>query len=168
MRSELREYLRERLPEYMIPQAIVKMEKMPLTPNGKIDRLNLPTPEGWGLESTTVYVAPRTELERMIAGIWREALKIEQVGLHDNFFDLGGHSILMIEANGKLRHALGREVSVIDMFRHPTVSAMAEFLSAQQPDETKFDENVERAGIRRKSTKRQREVRRKQRTTGAD
>jgi AMP-binding enzyme C-terminal domain/Phosphopantetheine attachment site len=133
--SELRAYLRERLPEYMVPPTLVLLGQLPLTPNGKIDRKALPAPEGSGTQEMETYVAPRTELEQRIAGIWQAVLGVEKVGMHDNFFDLGGHSILLIEANSKLRLALDREWSVVDMFRHPTVSAMAEFLSAAQPGE---------------------------------
>jgi aryl carrier-like protein len=147
----------------MMPQALMVMERMPLTANGKIDRKALPPPEGWNIDQGVEFVAPRTELEQQIAGIWREVLDVEKVGLHDNFFDLGGHSIRMIEANGKLKLALNRELSVVDMFRHPTVSAMAEFLSAEPSGEIEFAENVERAGARRANMKRQREVRKKKR-----
>lgn len=160
---ELRVGLEGRLPEYMIPQALVVLERMPLTANGKIDRLALPAPEGWSIDQGVEFVAPRTELEQQIASIWREVLDVEKVGLHDNFFDLGGHSIRMIEANGKLKLALNRELSVVDMFRHPTISAMAEFLSAQPSAEIGFTDNLERAGARRANMKRQREVRKRKR-----
>jgi aryl carrier-like protein len=160
--SELRSYLRERLPQYMVPQTLVLLAQLPLTPNGKIDRKALPAPEGPGAQETLTYVAARTELEQRIAGIWQTVLGVEKVGMHDNFFDLGGHSILMIEASSKLRLALERELSVVDMFRHPTVSAMAEFLSAAQPQDLNFAENTERAAMRRVSAKRLR-TERKQR-----
>ncbi|HWF88172.1 MAG TPA: amino acid adenylation domain-containing protein [Pyrinomonadaceae bacterium] len=155
--SDLRAYLRERLPEYMVPQALVLLAQLPLTPNGKIDRKALPAPEGPETQETLTYVAPRTELEQRIAAIWQSVLGVEKVGMHDNFFDLGGHSILLIEASSKLRVALERELSVVDMFRHPTVSAMAEFLSAAQPQDLNFAENVERASVRRVSANRLRE-----------
>jgi hypothetical protein len=162
--SELRAYLRERLPEYMVPQTLVLLAELPLTPNGKIDRKALPAPEGPGSQETLTYVAPRTELEQQIAGIWQTVLGVEKVGMHDNFFDLGGHSILLIEASSKLRLALQRELSVVDMFRHPTVSAMAEFLGAAQPQDINFAENTERAAARRVSAQRRR-AERKQRQT---
>jgi hypothetical protein len=160
--SELRAYVRERLPEYMVPQALVLLEQIPLTANGKIDRKALPSPDGPSPELAT-YVAPRTELEQQIAGVWQEVLGAEKVGLHDNFFDLGGHSILLIEASSKLRLALKRELSVVDMFRHPTVSAMAVFLSAEKSAELNFEDNLDRADLRRSSAKRLRKAR-KQRT----
>ncbi len=162
--SELRAYLRERLPEYMVPQTLVLLAELPLTPNGKIDRKALPAPEGPGSQEMLTYVAPRTELEQQIAGIWQTVLGVEKVGMHDNFFDLGGHSILLIEASSKLRLALQRELSVVDMFRHPTVSAMAEFLGAAQPQDINFAENTERAAARRVSAQRRR-AERKQRQT---
>jgi amino acid adenylation domain-containing protein len=160
--NELRAYLRERLPEYMVPQTLVLLAQLPLTANGKIDRKASSSLEGANAQETVTYVAPRTELEQQIAVIWQTVLGAEKVGLHDNFFDLGGHSILLIEASSKLRLALDRELSVVDMFRHPTVSAMAEFLSAAQPQEINFAANTERAGVRRVSAKRLR-AERKQR-----
>ncbi|HEU4435703.1 MAG TPA: amino acid adenylation domain-containing protein, partial [Pyrinomonadaceae bacterium] len=122
---ELWEYLRERLPEYMVPPSIMLLDEMPLTPNGKIDRKALPAPEGLMAKSEVVYVPPRNKLEQTIAKVWREVLHVKRVGMNDNFFDLGGHSIRMIEATSKLRVVLGRELSVLSMFEYPTVSKMA-------------------------------------------
>ncbi|MCA1566099.1 MAG: phosphopantetheine-binding protein, partial [Acidobacteria bacterium] len=148
---------------FLSPAEVQRRVEESLTPNEKTDRRPLPAPGDVLAQEMVAYVAPRTELEQQIAGIWQEVLKVEKVGLHDNFFDLGGHSIRMIEVSGKLRQALNRELSVVDMLRHPTVSAMAEFLSQQEPEEIKFEDNVERAGARRESTTRRREVRKRQR-----
>ncbi|HXQ70532.1 MAG TPA: amino acid adenylation domain-containing protein, partial [Pyrinomonadaceae bacterium] len=89
--AELRSFMQQRLPEYMLPSAIVQLAAFPLTPNGKLDRKALPVPDGAGYEADGPYVAPRSELERLIADVWCEALEVERVGVRDNFFNLGGH-----------------------------------------------------------------------------
>ena len=127
--SALREYLRERLPDYMVPSAIVLLDALPLTPNGKVDRRNLPSPEGRRVELECGFVAPRTQLEQQIARVWQEVLGVETVGVHDNFFDLGGHSLSMVRVHGRLCEALKADLSVTDLFRYPTVSSLATFLS---------------------------------------
>jgi amino acid adenylation domain-containing protein len=121
--AELRSYVREQLPEYMVPQAIVMMERMPLTGNGKVDRRALPEPEvGSGAESR----GPRTEVEEVVAGIWSEVLGVERVGVEENFFDLGGHSLLVTQVVSRVRAALGTEVTLRVMFEAPTVAEMAQ------------------------------------------
>ena len=160
---ELWEYLTERLPEYMVPPSIMLLDEMPLTPNGKIDRKALPAPEGLTAQSEVVYVPPRNELEQSIANVWREVLHVERVGMNDNFFDLGGHSIRMIEATSKLRLVLGRELNVVSMFQYPTVSRMAEFLSKEAEDEQPFAQDIKRAETRGERTRQQREARRQRR-----
>ena len=122
--AALREHLRAGLPEYMVPAAFVAMEALPLSPNGKVDRKALPAPEAKRDESLA-FVAPRDETERAIAAIWREALGVEQVGVDDNFFDLGGHSLLLVRVHGRIREALGAQVTVVELFQHPTVGALA-------------------------------------------
>ncbi|MCA1568064.1 MAG: amino acid adenylation domain-containing protein [Acidobacteria bacterium] len=131
--GELRHYLKETLPEYMIPSAFVTLDALPLTPNGKVDRKHLPDADGSRPELEEVYVAPRSELEREIANVWQEVLKVEKVGVHDNFFNLGGHSLLIVQVNSRLHEILRGDVSLIDMFKYPTVSALAEYLSRESP-----------------------------------
>ncbi len=127
--GELREHLRRTLPDYMIPAAFVALDVFPLTPSGKVDRKSLPAPEGSRETAVeTVYAVPRTELERTIAGIWRDALKLDRVGVGDNFFDLGGHSLLAAQVHARLGEVLGREVALVDLFRYPTVASLAAFL----------------------------------------
>ena len=130
--SDLRSHLQAVLPEYMLPAAFVTIEELPLTPNGKVDRSALPAPEGLRPQLAAAYVAPQNETERVISTIWQDVLQIEKVGIYDNFFDLGGHSLLMVRVNRRLREEFDREVSMIDLFKYPTVSALAEFLG-QEP-----------------------------------
>jgi aryl carrier-like protein len=111
----VRAALRGRLPEYMIPMAFTVLEALPLTPNGKIDRKVLPTPP-----------APAPHQDPSVAEIWRELLRVDRVGLHDNFFDLGGHSLLLIRLRAKLKRQLGYEFSIVEMFQRTTVAAQAE------------------------------------------
>jgi acyl carrier protein len=153
--SELRRFLGERLPDYMIPGAFVRLDAFPLNPSGKVDRARLPEPGADRPELDAPYQAPQSRLERLIAEVWREALKVEQVGVADNFFDLGGHSLLMVEIRGKLEPALGREVSLVDLFRHPSVGALARHLTQQQqPDRAPDRAGYDRADARRQAATR--------------
>ncbi len=128
--AELRAHLKDRLPEYMVPSALVVLEGLPLTPNGKVDRRALPAPEpAAGVE----YVAPRTPAEELVAGIWAEVLKVERVGVHDDFFALGGHSLLATRVVSRLRQALAAEVPLQALFEHTTVADLAHHVeSAEQ------------------------------------
>jgi amino acid adenylation domain-containing protein len=134
--GNLREFLKERLPEFMVPSLIVELPVLPLTASGKVDRRALPDPEPVRPELAAVYEAPRTELERSIAGVWRELLGVERIGLQDNFFDLGAHSLLIVRAHSRLREALGRELAVVDLFRHSSVGALARHLSREEEKPT--------------------------------
>jgi amino acid adenylation domain-containing protein len=133
--GEIREFLEGRLPKYMVPSAFVPLAQMPLTPNGKLDRRALPPPPRGrdAGDAAAAYAPPRTEAERGVAAIWRDVLGVEEVGLYDNFFDLGGHSLLMIQAHAKLRRAFGSDLSVIDLFKHPTVNSLARYLERRAP-----------------------------------
>ena len=153
----LREFLKEKLPEYMIPSAFVLLKNLPLTSNGKVDRQSLPVQAQYEREET--FVPPQNEIERAIANVWQELLRLEKVGIHDNFFDLGGHSILMVQVHSKLRQVLNRELSMVEMFQYPTISALAKHLShssESQSDIVPTDEIVE---TRRESRKQQRQLR---------
>ncbi|RMF30774.1 MAG: non-ribosomal peptide synthetase, partial [Chloroflexi bacterium] len=129
--GELRRFLKAKLPDYMVPSAFVFLEALPLTPNGKVDRKALPAPDGARPTVDTVYVMPRTEVERIIAQVWQEVLQIEKVGVHDNFFDLGGHSLLMVQVHNRLQQAFGQDLSIVELFRYPTISTLAEYLTRQ-------------------------------------
>jgi amino acid adenylation domain-containing protein/non-ribosomal peptide synthase protein (TIGR01720 family) len=119
----LRDFLRERLPDYMIPSAYVFLEKLPLTPNGKIDRKALPAPDV-STQATHRYEAPRTTTEEILVGIWAEILGVEQVGIHDNFFELGGDSILSIQVISRARQA-GVVLTPRQLFQHQTIVELA-------------------------------------------
>lgn len=161
--AEFRSFMKQRLPEYMLPSAIVRLDAFPQTPNGKLDRKALPAPDGAGFDADGPYVAPRSELERLIADVWREALEVERVGVRDNFFNLGGHSLLLIRVNNRLRETLRMELPVVELFKYPTVSALAEHLS-QSHAQTRAAARVVRneAEGRAASLRRQRELRRRQ------
>jgi amino acid adenylation domain-containing protein len=130
--SELRGFLREKLPEYMLPSSFVTLKALPLTPNGKVDRHALPDPEGERPELDVLYVRPRDEAERFIAGIWQEVLRLDRVGVNDNFFDLGGHSLLVFQVHAKLRQRFRQDLTIVELFRHTTIGALARFLSEER------------------------------------
>jgi amino acid adenylation domain-containing protein len=119
----LREHLRLSLPEYMVPAAFVGLERIPLTPNGKLDRKALPAPEFASAEEK--YVAPRTPVEEVLAEIWAEVLRLERVGVHDSFFDLGGHSLLIMRLLARIQATFDLEISIRTVFSMPTLEAMA-------------------------------------------
>jgi amino acid adenylation domain-containing protein len=157
--SDLRAHLRQVLPEHMLPSAFVSIAKLPLTPNGKVDRRALPAPDEDRPELGVTYALPRNEIEKSIASIWQQVLNVERVGRDDNFFDLGGHSLLMVRVHSAIRKSFPADVSMIDMFRFPTVKRLAEYLSHGAVALTSFSEVAARVAIRRESISRQRQSR---------
>ncbi|HYH80877.1 MAG TPA: amino acid adenylation domain-containing protein, partial [Longimicrobium sp.] len=129
----LRAHVGRSLPDYMVPSAFVQLDALPLTPNGKLDRKALPAPEGSSY-ATRAYEAPRTEAERKVAAAWAEVLGVESVGAHDRFFDLGGHSLLLVRVQARLREAFGQPMPITHLFRYLTVSALAAALDAPAPE----------------------------------
>ncbi|HLL48541.1 MAG TPA: amino acid adenylation domain-containing protein, partial [Longimicrobiaceae bacterium] len=119
----LRAYLRQSLPEYMVPSAFVALERLPLTPNGKLDRKALPAPDLASAEEK--YVAPRTPVEEVLAGIWAEVLRLERVGVEESFFELGGHSLLATRVVSRVRELFAVEVPLRALFKGPTVAELA-------------------------------------------
>nr|WP_256261391.1 non-ribosomal peptide synthetase [Pseudomonas gingeri] len=126
--NELRSALLARLPGYMVPSALVRLDAWPLTANGKVDRRALPLPEREAL-NTAEYQAPQGELEVALAAIWSELLPVEQVGRHDRFFELGGHSLLAMRLVSQVRQRLGVELSLAQIFAQPELSALAQVLA---------------------------------------
>ncbi|RKH00097.1 non-ribosomal peptide synthetase [Corallococcus sp. CA053C] len=123
--TELRQYLGQQLPEYMVPSVFMLLEAMPLTSNGKVDRKALPAPTAEGLVVAEGYTAPRTAVEELLAGAWAEVLGLERVGVEDNFFALGGHSLLATQVMARVRKALGVELPLRALFETPTVATLA-------------------------------------------
>jgi amino acid adenylation domain-containing protein len=127
--AELRAFIKESLPDYMVPSTFTSLPSFPLTPNGKVDRRRLPEPEDRRAVSRAPFLAPRGRIEDAIAAAWRDVLRLEQVGIDDNFFDLGGHSLLLVQVQAKLRSALDREIAIVEMFQYPTIRTMAGHLA---------------------------------------
>jgi acyl carrier protein len=130
--NELRDYLRHKLPDYMIPSAFVVLEELPMTSNGKVNRLALPTPTGAQLATGKDFVAPRTDVEKQLATIWTEVLKRDRVGVNDNFFEIGGHSLLATQVISRVRKHFQVEVPLRSMFESPTVATLAAVLQVKQ------------------------------------
>ncbi|QOY92808.1 amino acid adenylation domain-containing protein [Massilia sp. UMI-21] len=128
--AELRSYLKDRLPEYMVPAVFVALDAMPLTPNGKVDRKALPAPDGHA--SGAAYIAPRTPAETTLAAIWSEVLGVEQVGIQDNFFELGGHSLLATQVAARIRDRMAFELPLRVVFEEPILEGMARRIEDMQ------------------------------------
>ncbi len=146
----LRAALRKELPEFMLPSVFASLPAFPLTPNGKIDRKALPSPEGLRKDrrAAAATVAPSNELERTIAAIWERTLQLTGIGRDENFFDLGGHSLLMVQAHRALREQLEQPVKLTDLYRFPTIGSLAEALSGDDAGEV-MEKAVSRGARRR-------------------
>jgi SagB-type dehydrogenase family enzyme len=127
--AELRAFLKRKLPAYMLPGAFVLLDALPLSANGKVDRSALPSPETNPSEQADPFVAPQSQIEQTIAALLREVLQLPQVGVNDNFFDLGGNSIHLVQVHSKLQTAFSTEIPLVEMFKHSTVRALAAYLS---------------------------------------
>ncbi|GCE45199.1 glutamate-1-semialdehyde-2,1-aminomutase [Thermosporothrix hazakensis] len=137
--NALRGYLREHLPEYMVPAFLMTLPEIPLTPNGKLERRKLPPPDL--TQATKEYVEPRTETETILAGIWRDCLQVERVSIHDNLFDLGGHSLLVMQISSRVQEAFQISVPLTELFLKPTIAEFAEVI------EQKRMQRVQRPGL---------------------
>jgi natural product biosynthesis luciferase-like monooxygenase protein len=154
--TSLRERVREKLPEYMVPSAFVMMDALPLTPNGKIDRRALPEPERARSESAR-HEPPSNDLERAIVRVLQELIGGGDVSVDDNFFDLGANSLMMVQASVRLRGVLGRPVPLVRMFQHPTARALATALGATaEATDTNVKQSQERAQLRKDAMQRMR------------
>jgi len=156
--KELRTFLKEKLPEYMVPAHFVILEALPWTANGKINRQALPEVAGNGSDLKAEYVAPQTTVEQAIANVWQQVLNLEKVGVHDNFFDLGGQSLLMAQAHSQLRELLRLDLPLIKMLEHPTVSALARYLSQAHNEPVTYKQSHDRADKHREGMLRQRQA----------
>ncbi|MBD2508875.1 amino acid adenylation domain-containing protein [Nostoc muscorum FACHB-395] len=146
--SELQRFIREKLPEYMMPSTFIMLKALPLTSNGKINRNALPESNGDRPELAANYEPPQTEVEQSIADIWQQILHVEKVGIHDNFFDIGGHSLLLVQAHAKLRDIFLSNISVINLFEYPTINSLAKYLTRKQTEVASFEESTQRAQSR--------------------
>ncbi|TFH30337.1 MAG: amino acid adenylation domain-containing protein, partial [Deltaproteobacteria bacterium] len=132
VREELRVLLKTNVPDYMVPSVFVFLEKLPLTSNGKVDLKALPVPEGIRPSITTLYEAPRNEVEDAIAAVWKQVLRLENIGIHDNFFDLGGHSLLLVQVQSQLEQRLKRRLAVVELFQYPSIETLAGHLTSDE------------------------------------
>ncbi|MGZ4123463.1 MAG: condensation domain-containing protein, partial [Tumebacillaceae bacterium] len=123
--NELRNFLKKRLPDYMVPAQYMLLEELPLTPSGKVDRKSLPIPDGAIMATSREYVAPTTPTEQLLAGLWEELLSVEQISVHDSFFELGGHSLLATRVVSQIRKSFAVEIPVRALFEHATISELA-------------------------------------------
>ncbi len=162
--EELRRFLGETLPEYMIPSHFVTLDAMPHTPNGKVDRRALPAPEGRPVLETA-YAEPRAGVEETIAAVWREVLRLERVGRRDNFFTLGGDSLMLVEVHARLRERF-EALSIVDLFEYPTIDALARFLREEETPGAGAERARARASRQKEALRRRTE--RQERRGGSD
>jgi acyl carrier protein len=130
--SELRSFLKQKLPDYMIPAAFVFLDSLPLTPNGKVDRKALPMPDRSRPQLDETFSAPRTPVEELLANIWAEVLKLDKVGIHDNFFDLGGHSLRATQVVSRVRAAFQVELPLRTLFEKQRIDELAKAITELQ------------------------------------
>jgi acyl carrier protein len=130
--EDLHAFLERRLPAYMVPPAIVRLDALPLTANGKVDRKALPTPAQPAPEGPRREVPPASDLERTLVELWSELLSVESVGVRDNFFELGGTSVQLVRAYNRLQQHLGIEIPIVELFEHPTIHDLARHLAGHR------------------------------------
>jgi amino acid adenylation domain-containing protein len=160
--GSLRNVLKQKLPNYMVPSSFVFLNHFPLTPNGKVDLLALPVPDALNLQLETTYVAPQTELEQIIATVWQQVLHLEKVGVEDSFFDLGGNSLLIAQAQSKLREVVDRDLSIIEMFKYPTISSLAKYLTEEPEKKSSLGQSGDRINKQKEAINSQKQKQRLQ------
>jgi acyl carrier protein len=133
---QLRNFLKSRLPEHMVPASFVILDELPLLPNGKLDRRALPAPEAVRPDLPQSFVAPRPGVEQSLAGLWSDLLGVPQIGIHDNFFDLGGHSLLTTQLISRVRELFKVEIPLREVFQQPTIAALAIVIEHAQNNST--------------------------------
>ncbi|GCE15703.1 non-ribosomal peptide synthetase [Tengunoibacter tsumagoiensis] len=147
--SHVTAFVQERLPRHMVPATYIVLKHLPLTPHGKVDRHALLALGQTRMTPIIPYIAPRTEIEQTIADIWREILQIEKVGVDDNFFDLGGHSLRMAQLHNRLLTAFEKKITLIDLFQYPTLRTQAQYFAHKQPQNAAQQRGQIRAQNRR-------------------
>ncbi|MDT5293775.1 MAG: hypothetical protein QOJ76_655 [Acidobacteriota bacterium] len=163
--SELRRDLRAELPEYMVPSAIVLLKALPLTRHGKVDRRALPEPGEAERLAGANYEAPQNRFERVVADIWQKALRVEKVSMSENFFDIGGHSLLMVQVHHRLKEEFGEGLALVELFRHPTIRSLAKYLGRGLSEETGFKKMLVRVNKREEAFERRRQDLRRKKIT---
>ena len=163
--ASVRKFLQQRLPEYMIPTHLMELTALPISPNGKLDRRLLPDPiKQMHSQAQRVIALPQSEIERQIASVWQEVLKLEQVGIHDTFFDLGGQSLLMMDVYTKLQEKWQFTLEITDLFEHPTIHALAQYITQQKNKKaTTPEQKPSNSRRQRRDRRRERREKRKKR-----
>lgn len=144
---DLRQHLRSQLPDYMVPGGFIVLDQLPLTVNGKLDRKALPHVDRDSSDAAT-YVAPRSDTEKIITQIWQQVLDVKKLGIHDNFFDAGGHSLLMVQVYNKLREAFHQDIPMVELFRNPTIATLSQYFSGNGPNVSSLQSAQDRASRR--------------------
>jgi hypothetical protein len=147
--------LKETLPVYMVPATLVQLDALPLATNGKIDRKALQALESPDVKVATSYVAPQSKVEQTLAALWQEILNLKQVGVYDNFFDLGGHSLHLVKIRGRLQEIYGHELPIVELFRHSTIHSLARFMRQEQLEQPLFPQVQDRAVQQREAMEQQ-------------
>jgi acyl carrier protein len=163
--NDLRTFMKELVPEYMVPTTVVFLDQLPLTASGKVDRGALPAPDP-EKAAAHGFVAPRTELERTIAAVWATVLGKQKIGVNDNFFDLGGHSLLVAKVHMQLCAELEMEIPMVKLFEHPTVASLAAYLSGEAREEPPAEDAHERVELRKENLRQRRAARLGHRVSG--
>ncbi len=143
----LRDYLKKKLPDYMIPSALMPVEHIPLTPNGKVDRRALPAPAGLD-PIKGGFVEPKTVLEKQLVDIWRDILRIDHIGLNDNFFDMGGNSLLIVRLRSRVAAVLKLDIPVVDLFRNPTIRSLVDYLGNDKEADARTEQEQKQAVVK--------------------
>ncbi|HET8841063.1 MAG TPA: amino acid adenylation domain-containing protein [Ktedonobacteraceae bacterium] len=155
--DQLRSYLKEHLPYYMIPAHLEMLAALPLNSNGKVDKRTLPQLTIMPRHTTAVYVAPHSEIESQVAAIWCSVLSVDKVSIYDNFFDLGGHSLSLVKVHRQVQNIFATRFSLIEMYRHPTVDQLASYLLQTTAPHRPTEEQQKRHELQRKAALRQKQ-----------
>lgn len=159
--DDARTFLKDRLPDHMVPPSIIMLDKLPITRNGKVDRKALSSIKKGDRAVAAEIVSPSGELEHAIAAIWQEVLNVEKVGVKNNFFDLGGHSLLMVQLHRKLHESLGLEISMLELFSNPTVEMQARFAANRRANDISLESIRDAVAVRRDAMNRRADLTKK-------